>query len=158
MARHTIQYSTFNFPATQPFPNGQLIYRPWIVVRLTARNRSTFSCLACVDSGADQCVFPQMFTTPLGLNPLQMKQQLTGGVGNTGNITYYENVHVDAGLYKPDAAGNYTVFDVVASFDTYAGFTAGLDAQGIGLLGQSGLFENFQITFDHKNKVFHIEG
>lgn len=157
MAKHTIPYAEFNIPATAPFPSGQVVHRPLIVVRLTTNGGNRFFCLACVDSGADQCVFPQMFAAPLGLDPLRMKQQLTGGVGNTGNITYYENIHIDAGLYRPDANGKYTVFDVMASFETYAGFTAGLDAQGIGLLGQVGMFENFAISFDHKNRVFHIQ-
>ena len=86
-----------------------------------------------------------------------MKQQLTAGVGNSGNVTYYAEIQIDAGIYRQDPAGIYSIFDVVASFETYAGFTLGLETQGIGLLGQSGLFENFQVAFDHKNKQFHIE-
>jgi len=77
------------------------------------------------------------------LNPLQMKQHLTGGVGNTGNITYYDRITV--------------AIDNGPTFSAYAGFTAGLEAQGFGLLGQGGFFENYVVTFDHKRKLFHID-
>jgi hypothetical protein len=43
------------------------------------------------------------------------------------------------------------------AFKTYAGFTPGMDNQGIGLLGQTGFFENFRVTFDHKARIFTIE-
>ncbi len=72
-----------------------------------------------------------------------MKKQLTGGVGSTGNVTYYDNVTIDL--------GNGLTFAAIA------GFTAGLEAQGIGLLGQSGFFERFQVSFDHRKREFHID-
>jgi hypothetical protein len=79
-----------------------------------------------------------------------MKMQLTGGCGSSANHTYYADVEI-----KIPYSMNGTPAEF--SFKTYAGFTAGMDAQGIGLLGQNGFFENFPTTFDHKNKVFHIE-
>ena len=42
-------------------------------------------------------------------------------------------------------------------FQALAGFTAGMDAQGIGLLGQLGFFEMFPVTFNHKGKAFSID-
>jgi len=42
-------------------------------------------------------------------------------------------------------------------FATLAGFTPGLEAQGVGLLGQTGFFERYGVTFDHKASVFHID-
>lgn len=113
--------------------------------------------MALPDSGADQCLFPQSFAIALGLDPLTMKQQLTGGVGNAGNVTYYDDLTIEIGLLQPDATGANATFVAKASFKTYAGFTAGLDPQGMGLLGQSGLFENYSVTFDRKNRLFHID-
>jgi hypothetical protein len=43
------------------------------------------------------------------------------------------------------------------SFKAQAGFTPGMDAQGIGLLGQSGFFETFAVGFDHKAKQFYVD-
>ena len=42
-------------------------------------------------------------------------------------------------------------------FKSYVGFTPGLDAQGIGLLGQQGFFDYYNVTFRHKEQKFTIE-
>lgn len=158
MPRHSFPYFPFTLPATPPFPKGQTVYRPWVVTRLSASNGNTFMCFSWPDSGADQCVFPSSFAIALGLDPLKMKQQLTGGVGNSGNVTYYADLTIEMGVMQPtDPAGKNMSFVPRLSFKTYAGFTGGLDAQGIGLLGQVGLFENFAVTFDHKSRLFHID-
>lgn len=155
MPRQTFPYIQIPLPPTPPFPNGQFVYRPLIFARLTASNGSKFLCLCEVDSGADQCVFPASFALALGLDTLTMKQQITGGVGNSGNLTYYDDLIIELGIWV-DVNGTLT-FTPRFTFKTYAGFTAGLESQGVGLLGELGLFENYLVTFDHKNRVFHIE-
>ena len=75
-----------------------------------------------------------------------MPMHLTGGVGSAANVTHYAQVHVRIPLQ-----------DVTLFFTTYAGFTVGLEAQGIGLLGQSGFFENFTVAFDHRSRTFDID-
>ena len=75
-----------------------------------------------------------------------MKMQMTGGVGSIANATYYESIDIHIHV-----TGAPTI-----SFKAHAGFTAGMDAQGIGLLGQSGFFEYFACGFDHKARVFTI--
>lgn len=77
--------------------------------------------------------------------------QMTGGVGSVANATYYETIAVRIPITDPQ--GNA----VTIEFQTLAGFTAGMDAQGIGLLGQLGFFETFQVLFNHRAKVFSIE-
>jgi hypothetical protein len=156
MPRRTYQYTPFPLPPTAPFPEGYTVYRPYVITRLTAGNGQRFLCASEVDSGADQCVFPTSFALALGLNPLTMKQQMTGGVGNTGNVTHYSDITVEIGSLAVDGSGNAT-FEPHLSFKTYAGFTPGLEGQGIGLLGEIGLFENYVVTLDHKNRIFHIE-
>src|SRR5271157_6381471 len=120
MARITLPYSEIPIAPSPPFPDGQLVLRPLMLVLLTAANGNTFRCLAWADSGADCCVFPLSFATAMELNPLDMGQNLTGGVGSSGNVTYYDNLMIDLGEGL--------------KFQTYAGFTSGLEAQGLGLL------------------------
>jgi hypothetical protein len=84
-----------------------------------------------------------------------MKQQMTGGVGSTGNVTYYDDLTIEVGALV--SVDGQITFAPQFTFKVYAGFTAGLDAQGMGLLGECGFFENYVVTFDHKNRYFHIE-
>lgn len=100
-------------------------------------------------------MFPFSFAIALGLDPLTMKQQITGGVGNSGNVTYYDDLTIEVGQFLN--VGSTSTFQSRFSFKTYAGFTVGLDAQGVGLLGQYGFFENHSVTFDHKGREFHID-
>jgi hypothetical protein len=155
MPRQTFQYTSVSLPPTAPFPAGHTVYRPLIVSRLTASNGSTLLCFSELDSGADQCVFPVSFALALGLNTLTMKQQMTGGVGSTGNVTYYDDLTIEVGALV--SVDGQITFAPQFTFKVYAGFTAGLDAQGMGLLGECGFFENYVVTFDHKNRYFHIE-
>jgi len=86
----------------------------------------------------------------VGLDPLQMKMHMTGGCGSAANPTYYADVEIQL---------RYSINGVAStiSFTTYAGFTPGMEAQGIGLLGQTGFFENFATTFHHKARTFTID-
>jgi len=111
-------------------------------LRLTGPNQQSFNCLACVDTGADHCVFPLTFALALGLNPLTMKKQFTGGVGSAANLTFYDTITIDFGV------GGHAI---------YAGFTAGLEAMGFGLLGQSGFMERYNLQFNRSAGKFHIE-
>jgi hypothetical protein len=154
MARHAFPYVPIPIPPSDPFPSGQTVLRPWVITRLTASNGATFVGVSDIDSGADSCVFPVSVATALGLDILQMKQQITGGVGNTGNITHYATVTLEIGQH--DQSGNVR-YDPELRFDAYVGFTTGLEAQGIGLLGESDFFAKYLVTFDQKNAVFYIE-
>jgi hypothetical protein len=137
-----LKYTSFTLSATPPFPTGRVVNRPLIAVVLTAQNGKSFTCMACVDSGADDCVFPLAFAFALGLNPLTMKRHNTGGVGNTANLTFYENITLNFGS---------------GPFPCYAGFTAGLESAGIGLLGQFGFLDRFNVLLDRKAGIFKIE-
>jgi hypothetical protein len=79
---------------------------------------------------------------PLGLDPLSAPVDPSAGVGNSNLPTHFATVTLD-----------FAVVQITA----YAGFTTGMDRHGIGLLGQAGFFENFKVTFDHKNQLFTIE-
>ena len=100
-------------------------------------------CVVCLDSGADSCVFPALFATALGIDLLTLKRNVTGGVGSSGNVTYYTDLEISLGRG--------------IQFKSYVGFTAALDAQGMGLLGQTGFFEFYNVTFLQKQRKFVIE-
>lgn len=100
-------------------------------------------CIVCLDTGADHCVFPAAFALSLGIDLLTLKKQLTGGVGSTANPTYYTNLEITLG-------GGI-------QFKSYVGFTPALDAQGIGLLGQFGFFEYYNVHFRLREQRFTIE-
>jgi len=141
-------YTPFPIPPSDPFPNGQTAYRPILVAQIVAPSTGKdMTCLVWPDSGADQCVFPLSYALQLGLDPSAMKNHMTGGVGNAANVTYYENIEVRIAVPSGSPV----------SFTTYAGFTEGLQAQGVGLLGQCGFFETFRVRFDHAGKLFFLE-
>lgn len=156
MPWHTFPYHEFHVPPSPPFPNGVTAHRPILVVQLTGSNQNKFRCIVCPDSGADRCLFPLSFALAMKLDPLQLKSNLTGGVGNTGNTTVYDLIEVEIQEVAPDRTGGFSLRSV-ASFPAYAGFTSGLEAQGIGLLGQADFFERFVVTFDHKARQFQID-
>src|SRR5712692_6940893 len=107
-------------------------------LRLTLVNGAKqFSCYAIVDSGADFCTFPLSFAIQLGLNPLQGRSQPTAGLGSANVPTYFWNLTIN--------------LQQLAVFDAYTGFTTGMDAWGLGLLGQDGFFDRFPTQFDLKN-------
>jgi hypothetical protein len=149
MAVYSFEYTPIPIPPSPPFPSGQLLYRPYLIASVIFKTtRRDLTCLVWLDSGADQCVFPLSFAIALGMDPLTMPMQMTGGVGNAGNATYYGEIEVQIPL-------NLDLPPI--SFPVLAGFTAGLEAQGIGLLGQSGFFERHRVTFDRAKRLFHIE-
>jgi hypothetical protein len=143
MARVTFKYYERPMPATAVFPNGTVAYRPNLEATLVAMNGNKLRVLALADSGADHCVFPLSFATALKLDHHLMPHQLTGAIGKSDNITYSHELTINLGKGL--------------SFTSYVGFTEGLEESGIGLLGQTGFFENYSVRFDHKAKLFHLE-
>jgi hypothetical protein len=95
------------------------------------------------DTGADACLFPMSLAIMLKLDVLRLPKEMTGGVGSQANLTYYDHLTIDMG------------HGIV--FTAYAGFTQGMDAVGLGLLGQNGFFDTYQVEFRHCDKVFIIE-
>jgi hypothetical protein len=141
-----VEYPYLEIPAppSAPFPNGQLFRRPLLVATLTAETTGKIlRCLVCPDSGADYCLFPTSFAALLGLDVLTMPKNLTIGVGSSANTTYYGTLGIDVGMG--------------IAFKSYVGFTTGLDSVGLGLLGQAGFFEYYNVTFRYKDRRFIIE-
>jgi hypothetical protein len=100
-------------------------------------------CVVCLDSGADHCLFPAIFASTLGIDLLRLKKHLTSGVGSSSNPTYYADLQV--------------TLDRGIQFTSYVGFTPALDPQGIGLLGQFGFFDTYNVHFQLKQSKFMID-
>ena len=137
-----VDYSRFNIGPSPAFPNGYTANRPILRVDLLS-GPNRFNCFGIVDSGADFCTFPLSFALQLGLDPLTGKSSTSSGLGRVNVPTYYWNVQID--------------LQGITTFDVYAGFTEGLETWGVGLLGQSGFFDRFPMSFDLKNGLFHID-
>ena len=90
-------------------------------------------------------MFPVAYGRQLGIPIESGKKALTVGVTGTGE-TYYHHLHVGVEVQgRP------------YGFDCYAGFMAGLDGPGIGLLGRCGFFDLFQkIAFDASKRIVEL--
>ncbi len=142
MPVYPLAYSYFNIPPNPAFPSGRIAPRP--IVKLTLVNGiERLSCYAIIDSGADHCVFPRSFMQPLGLDALVAPIEMTTGVGSSNVPTHFVNINID--------------LQGVVQFSVYAGFTTGLDQMGMGLLGQAGFFDRFNVAFRLPEKNSYIE-
>jgi hypothetical protein len=117
-------------------------FRPMLDAILTVGNGTSLQWAALADSGADSCLFPLDAAKMLGLNLSSLPTATTGGVGNSNNLTYYETITIEIGNGL--------------SFRTLVGFTEGMNRAGFGLLGQQGFFENYNVEFRHKERIFTI--
>jgi hypothetical protein len=137
-------YIDVPIPASDPFPNGQQARRPLALAEIKSPSTGkTLRCVVCLDTGADHCVFPAIFAPLLGIDLLSLKKHLTGGVGSTANPTYYTDLEITLGRG--------------IQFKSFVGFTPAMDAQGIGLLGQFGFFNYYNVAFRHRESKFLIE-
>ena len=139
MRTASFPYAALAITPSTPYPNGQSIYRPWVIATLAAANGQSLSCVTLLDTGADACIFPLAIAVALKLDVLALPTNLTGGVGTSSNLTYYDTLSIDLGQG--------------VQFSAYVGFTEGMNAQGIGLLGQDGFFSGFDVHFSHRSKL-----
>ncbi len=117
--------------------------RPMVDLILLAPNGEALQTPALVDSGADFCLFPLDAAHLLGLDITVLPHAVTAGVGSVSNVTYFADltINLENGII----------------FDTKVGFTEGMNGAGFGLLGQQGFFENYNVEFLHRERIFTIE-
>lgn len=142
MARATFRYLGFPLPPNEAYPQGTVAYRPLAIATITASNRESARFVVLPDSGADACLFPLALALLLRLDVLRLPKAVTGGVGSNANVTYYDTVTIDMG------SG--------ITFTSYVGFTQAMDNVGMGLLGQGGFFEYYEVEFMHSQRTFAI--
>lgn len=70
------------------------------------------------------------------------------GVSGEGRVHY-----ADVDISIPIRSGTQVT---TLRTHTRAGFMAGMDAQGMGLLGQIGFFDSYSVTFDQRRDLFTI--
>lgn len=98
---------------------------------------SKFQDLIClVDSGADLCLFPSKIGEILGIDVDTGRREQIGGIAETPIVAYVHTVRL--------------IVRGLSGVDVEAGFT---ESRGIrtGLLGRSGFFDKYRITF-HRSR------
>ena len=145
MPSFSFDYDRYESPPSAPHPHGRTVLRPWLTARVSTVAGAPFvSCTACLDTGADDCVFPLPIAKRIGLDIASMPKGDVLGVGGKKDV-YYANVRIEIPL--PLGQGNSMVFE------TRVGFVQDL---GIGLLGQVGFFDRFDVTFAQRRGIFTI--
>ena len=145
MPSFSFGYTTAPIPPSEPHPEGRIVMRPWLAARVSTTGKAPFvDCTMCLDTGADDCVFPLPIAELIGLDVESMPKSETSGVAGKADICF-ANVRIEIPL--PPGQGNSIVFE------TRAGFVQGL---GIGLLGQVGFFDRFDVTFAQRQGIFTI--
>jgi hypothetical protein len=79
----------------------------------------------------------------LKIDILNLPKAITIGVGNGSSLTYYDTVSIDLGNG--------------IAFTSFVGFTQGMDKVGLGLLGQAGFFEYYNVEFMYSQRTFTIK-
>jgi hypothetical protein len=113
-------------------------------LRVTLLNGTRdFGCYAIVDSGADDCMFPGVFAAQIGLEVTSGRPYRFSGAGSRGQLAYFFDIEVEiAGALK---------------YKLPVGFTQALDASRVGLLGQNGFFDRFNVSFLLRQRKFVLE-
>jgi hypothetical protein len=112
-----------------------------IEVRLSHGNKG-ITLLALIDSGADACLFHKSVADALEIDYKQgPSKEFSGISGPQAKVTaYFHQVHLTVSR--------------LSSIDLDVGFT---DSDGVGaLLGQSGSFDGFEITFQRFKDTIDI--
>ena len=123
------------------FQHTKSIYKPLItaVLRNGEKKQKLF---ALVDSGADACLFPKGVADQLGLDIRSGNRVDFAGLGGNKSPFYFHDIEILFGQYQ---------------IKTKVGFSTSYDIGVGGILVQLGFFEEFLISFDHKNKCVEIK-
>jgi hypothetical protein len=107
----------------------------------------SLSCLGLLDSGADHCTFPGVFMQALGITESNFPGEALKSPGGPADL-HFHRIILDLKIAEP--------------YPIYAAFNNGMndwfvDQAGVALLGQTGFFDKFKVTFDLPKNVFSIE-
>jgi len=115
------------------------IYRPIIPISVSYSGGNFIKYFALVDSGADKCYFASEIASVLGIKNLEngRKEDVIGVNGKSE--AYFHPVIVMIGGWK---------------YNIEVGFmkNSSLTAQGYGIFGHKGVFDNFSIKFTFLKK------
>lgn len=133
------KYSKFPAQSSEAFPEIKEVWRPVIPIKIINKVKE-FGYLALVDSGADFCIFHGEIGELLGIPVKKGKTSPLYGVTAGEGKVYYHNLDLEVGGWK---------------INSYMGFSYDLKYP-LGILGQKGFFEFFQVMFDFKKKVVDL--
>jgi len=138
MATLTIPYYKLPYKPSEAFPEEENVWRPFVEVRINNKT-AHIDCLALLDSGADNCLFPAKIGEYLGVDIRKGKTKEFGGIGKGKIKAYFHDV-----LLRIENI----------SFKCCAGFT--YDRLPYVLLGQNGFFDQCIISFDLPQRIIRI--
>ena len=72
-------YTRVSLEPTPARPQGHVVWRPWLVATVAVAGSDPLPCTVCLDTGADNCVFPLSLARRLGLNLLAMPMTTDDG-------------------------------------------------------------------------------
>lgn len=122
------------------FPQTKAVYKPLITVVLRHGGRKQ-KLFALVDSGADACLFPKGVAEQLGIDVKAGEGSDFTGLGGDRSPFFFHEVEILFGQYQ---------------IKTKVGFSTSYHIGVGGILGQQGFFDQFVVSFDHKNKCLDI--
>ena len=130
-------------PAHGDFSNvfTKEVLKPLVTIVLKHGERKV-KLFALVDSGADACLFPKGVADLLGIDVRSGDRIDFIGIGGSSTQFYFHEVEILLGSYQVKAK---------------VGFSTSQNIGMSGVLGQQGFFENFIISFDHKNGFIEIK-
>ena len=121
-------------------PKKKSISVPWIPAKVKAHDTEK-KFLMLVDSGADYCILDRDVAEFLRININDGEFIKTGGIGESANIYYFDNIYINVGGEE---------------IKTRCGFKDGYLMGGLisGILGRQGFFDHFKICIDQtKNEI-----
>lgn len=123
------------------FPEAHSAYWPAITVGLSAQKDSDrIYLLALIDSGAADCIFHADFGRQIGLKVEDGPTTEHLGVGGQKVSSHFHYIFLEVGGHK---------------FPAYVGFSDQVQPKP-GLLGISGFFDKFKVTFDIRRETMEI--
>lgn len=131
------------FKLPNPDPRKKSLSAPWIQVSIRARDAEK-KFLMLVDSGADNCILDRDVAEFLGLNIYNGEHIKTGGIGESADIYYFDDVYINVGGEE---------------IKTKCGFKDGYLMDGLiaGVLGRQGFFDHFKVCIDEKSKEIELK-
>ena len=126
--------------SNQTAPNGDLLTFP-IVSAILKHGKHEINIECLVDSGASESLFSLDIAHLLGIDLSKAKPQSYIGIGNISVQGFKNDVKLK-----------------LSGFDTWITFEAGfIDQNEMPLLGHSGFFDNYEITFRAYQNRFEIK-
>jgi hypothetical protein len=115
---------------------GLFIFKPIIPIILKYKN-CEIGYESLIDSGSDKSYFPAVVGEYLGVAIKKGQEEKFIGAKNEIGIAYFHMLEIGIKTQK---------------YSTKIGFSYDISDEGFGILGQSGLFDNFDVKFSLRNK------